>query len=128
MVHGYLHTPHALRVSVLDEMEQRFEAQWANTQRSRFRSPGDIAIASSLHHAYSQMTDRAINGGLRSRYVKAGVAEHQALMRQILKQRNLDAFCLNDTADRDMDPDLQTNAMRAMLDAYFPMAAPWEQP
>jgi hypothetical protein len=126
MVHGYLHTPHALRVSVLDEMEQRFGAQWAHTQHSRFRSPDDIAIVSSLHHAYAQMTDRAVAGSLRSRYVKAGRTEHQSLMRQILTQRNLDAFCLNDTADRDMEAGLQTNATRAMLEAYFPMAAPWE--
>ncbi|MCW2768803.1 MAG: Exopolysaccharide phosphotransferase [Aeromicrobium sp.] len=127
MVQGYLHTPHALSISVLDEMEHRFAEQWANTQRSRFRSPGDIAVASSLHHAYAQMTDRGVSGALRSRYVKAGATDHQPLMRQILAQRDLDAFCLNDTADRDMDPALQANALRAMLDAYFPMTAPWER-
>ncbi len=127
MVNSYLHTPQALQVSVLDEMEQRFGEQWAHTQASRFRSPRDIAIAPSLHHAYAQMTGRGVSATLRSRYVKAGRAEHQALMRQILAQRNLDTFCLNDTADRDMDPQLQTSAMRAVLEAYFPMAAPWER-
>lgn len=67
--HKMKHIPHALRRSVLYEIEARFADRHHATASHRFRSPDDLSIASSLHHYYAFHTARAVPGHLRYAYL-----------------------------------------------------------
>ncbi|MFE9456587.1 stealth family protein [Streptomyces californicus] len=119
------HTPHALRRSVLTEIEHIYaRAHWV-TQHSRFRSPHDIPIASSLHHYYAYHLARATLADLRYVYIDIGDEKAQQRLNRLVVQRNFDTFCINDTVVP-ADPDAQERMVRRFLDSYFPVASPYE--
>ncbi|WP_329433696.1 stealth family protein [Streptomyces sp. NBC_01280] len=119
------HTPHALRRSVLAEIEQVYAAQHFRTQHSRFRSPDDVPITSSLHHYYGYRTGRATVGGLRYTYIDLAADLAQKRLDQLRAQRNFDTFCLNDTVEHP-DPAAQERMVRDFLEAYFPVPSRFE--
>ncbi|MFI9262947.1 stealth family protein [Streptomyces werraensis] len=119
------HTPHALRRSVLQEIEETFVEQHAATQHSRFRSPGDVPIASSLHHYFAYHSARATVGEIQYRYVDLSSDLAQRRLNLLLARRNMDTFCLNDTVDS-TDPEAQRAMLKRFLDAYFPVPSPYE--
>lgn len=127
LVHGYLHTPHALQKKLLTQVEKTFSSDWQRTSATRFRSPADIAVLSSLHHDLGKLQGLVVDGKLRSKYIRAGRRDAAALMRTALARRHLDVFCLNSTATEEIDPGLKVRSMKAFMSAYFPMTAPWEQ-
>ncbi|WP_406468037.1 stealth family protein [Streptomyces sp. NBC_01594] len=121
------HTPHALSREVLAEIEQTYErAHWV-TQHSRFRSPHDIPIASSLHHYYAYHKARATLGNLRYVYVDIGDALAQRRLDRLVAKRDFDTFCINDTVVPD-DPGAQERMVKRFLNAYFPVPSPFELP
>ena len=127
VVHSYLHAPYALRVSVMDELEKKYPEEWRETMHSRFRSLSDHAFATCFVQAWGVEAGKIVHGQIRSRYVKAGSREHQPLMREILARRHLDSFCLNDTGENDLPAEEHDSAMAAFMEAYWPVAAPWEK-
>lgn len=127
LTNGYLHAPHAMVKTVLDEIEERFALQWDSTMRAKFRGPDDIAVLSSLHHEFGYLTNRVVPGSIRSLYVNIASNEQQAKLTRLLTQRNVDVFCLNDSADSDMDASERGRVLRAFLEAYFPVASPFEK-
>lgn len=121
------HTPHALRRSVLAEIEQVYaRAHWV-TQHSRFRSPHDTPVASSLHHYYAYHSARATVGDLRYVYIDIGEQRAQQRLNRLVARRDFDTFCINDTIVPE-DRDAQTRMVARFLDAYFPVASPYELP
>ncbi len=121
------HTPHALSRTVLAEIEQTYErAHWV-TQHSRFRSPHDIPVASSLHHYYAYHQARATLGNLRYVYVDIGDVLAQRRLDRLVARRDFDTFCINDTVVP-ADPAAQERMVRRFLEAYFPVPSPFELP
>ncbi|MGW2839286.1 stealth family protein [Streptomyces sp. NPDC001493] len=119
------HTPHALRRTVLDEIEQTYaRAHWV-TQHSTFRSPHDIPIASSLHHYFAYHVARATLGNLRYVYIDIGDALAQRRLDRLVAKRDFDTFCINDTVVP-ADPDAQERMVKRFLDTYFPVPSPYE--
>jgi hypothetical protein len=120
------HTPHALRRSVLDEIEQVYAQAHRVTQHSRFRSPHDVPIASSLHHYYAYHSARATVGDIRYVYIDLADKLAQRRLNSLLAKRNFDTFCINDTVVAD-DPDAQGRMIDTFLNTYFPVPSPYEQ-
>jgi len=121
------HTPHALRRSVLSEIEQVYErAHWV-TQHSRFRSPHDVPIASSLHHYYAYHSARATVGDLRYVYIDIGDGKAQQRLDRLVARRDFDTFCINDTVVPE-DREAQARMVARFLDTYFPVPSPFELP
>ncbi|WP_046729123.1 stealth family protein [Streptomyces humi] len=121
------HTPHALRRSVLTEIEQVYaRAHWV-TQHSRFRSPHDTPVASSLHHYYAYHSARATVGDLRYVYIDIGDQRAQQRLDRLAARRDFDTFCINDTIVPE-DRDAQARMVARFLDAYFPVPSPYELP
>ncbi|WP_340375176.1 stealth family protein [Streptomyces sp. SS7] len=120
------HTPHALRRSVLTEIEQIYAKAHRVTQHSRFRSPSDVPIASSLHHYYAFHSARATVGDIRYVYVDLADALAQRRLDNLLARRNFDTFCMNDTVTA-ADPDAQSRMVKNFLEAYFPVLSPFEK-
>ncbi|MFE9701990.1 stealth conserved region 3 domain-containing protein [Streptomyces sp. NPDC005930] len=121
------HTPHALRRSVLQEIEETYATEHRRTQNSRFRSPDDVPIASSLHHYHAYHTARATVSDLRYVYIDIGDRAAQQRLNRLLARRDFDTFCINDTVVPE-DPDAQERMVRAFLESYFPVASPYERP
>nr|WP_206210550.1 stealth family protein [Streptomyces sp. SID10362] len=120
------HTPHPLRRSVLADIELVYAAEHRRTQHSRFRSPDDVPITSSLHHYYGFHTGRATTGKLRYVYIDLAAELAQRRLDTLLARRNFDTFCLNDTVVHP-DPDAQERMVRTFLDAYFPVPSRFER-
>lgn len=119
------HTPHALRRTVLQEIEEEFPEEYAATQHSRFRSPRDVPIASSLHHYFAYHSARATLGEIQYRYIDLSADLAERRLNTLLANRNMDTFCLNDTVVS-ADPQAQGEMLQRFLDSYFPVPSPYE--
>ncbi|MFC7218544.1 stealth conserved region 3 domain-containing protein [Streptomyces polyrhachis] len=125
--HCFLHTPHALRRSVLERMHEEFPEALGRTARSPLRGWRDVAPLSSLAHHYGYLTGSAVPGSLRYGYVDMGRREQQAQLSRLLATRGKDAFCLGEGPEADVPAEEQAAVMRAFLEAYFPVPGPYER-
>ncbi|MGW4998762.1 stealth family protein [Streptomyces hydrogenans] len=120
------HTPHALRRSVLAEIEHTYPRAHWTTQHARFRSAQDVPIASSLHHYFAYHSARATVGDLRYVYIDIGDRGAQQRLDRLVARRDFDTFCINDTVVPE-DPAAQERMVRRFLDDYFPVPSPYER-
>jgi hypothetical protein len=118
------HVPYALRRSLLEELEHRFAAEFAETARHRFRDCRDISVVSSLAHYYGYLTGRAGRGSIGYTYVDLALDRAKRKLRGMLAQRQFDAFCLNDTAPTTPEQDA---LLIAFLQDYYPTPSPFER-
>ncbi|NQX27922.1 stealth conserved region 3 domain-containing protein [Microbacteriaceae bacterium VKM Ac-2854] len=124
------HLEHAatpLRKSVMSELEQEFEPEFRATAAARFRSATDISVTNSLYHYYALMTGRAVvqeNSSVK--YVDTTMNQGLKDMRELLKNRAFDFFCLNDGSFPEISAEDRAKAVLGFLDEYYPIAAPWE--
>lgn len=125
--HGFIHSPHALHRSVLAELTERFADGLEATARSRFRSTGDLALVSSLHHHYAYLTGRAVPGSIAYDFVNIGLRTHHSRLGQLLQGRNKTVFCIGESPDSELADEEMALAMRSFLTAYFPVRSPYER-
>ncbi len=121
------HAPYALRRSVLQEIEDEYPEAHRQTSHSRFRSPTDISIPSSLYHYYAYFTGRAVPSDIRFAYLDLARPEVQRRLGILLARRDRQAFCINDTLSDGHDVDRQTAMLKAFLEAYYPVPSPFER-
>jgi UDP-glucose 4-epimerase len=125
------HLEHAatpLRRSVLAELEAEFPEDFERTAHSAFRSATDISVTNSLYHYYALMTGRAVVQSQASvRYIETTLATAPAEMDDLLKRRDYDFFCLNDGSKPEISVARRTKTVRAFLERYFSVPAPWER-
>ena len=120
------HTPHAHRVSVLNEIEARFPEELAATARAPFRSPTDVSLLSSFAQHYGLVTGKAFSGQAETQFVNLTAARVAKQLAK-LRTRTVDFFCLGDHHDFAIDTE-EVDAMLAdFLAEYFPVKAPWER-
>lgn len=120
LTHKMKHVPHALRRSILTEIEVKFADDHRRTAASRFRHKTDISVTSSLYHYYAFHTGRAVPGSIRYAYLDLAAPQTAARLRHLLALRDREAFCLNDTT-ADGDGALQRNLLLPFLESYFPV-------
>jgi hypothetical protein len=123
----FQHVPYPLRRSVLLEIEERFAVEHRATMASKFRSLGDLSIASSLHHYYALATGRGLPGTVRYGYIQLAVPDLANRLARLLARRDWDTFCLNDAFSTELDLASQNELLLPFLDAYFPVASPYEK-
>lgn len=122
------HAPTPLRRSVLFEMEREFSEAFTRTAASPFRSSTDISVTNSLYHYYALMTGRAVvRVNARVKYVETTLRESPAQMRSLLKERDMDFFCLNDGSAPEISVEKRIETVLRFLNRYFAIAAPWER-
>jgi hypothetical protein len=123
------HCAAPLRKSVLFEMENEFEAEFARTAASPFRSATDISVTNSFYHYYALMTGRAVvQTEAKVRYIETTLRAALKEMDTLLKKRSMDMFCLNDGSKPEIGVEERTTAVISFLERYFPFPAPWEVP
>jgi hypothetical protein len=118
------HTPHPQLRSVLEEIESTFRDRFAQTWSHRFRHHDDI-VADQLFHYYAQLTGRAVAIPLRYEYIDLKLGE-RAQLDALLKRRDRDVFCVNDTPYAGTDP-ISDHAVAEFLQAYFPLPSSFER-
>nr|WP_245606392.1 stealth family protein [Streptomyces himastatinicus] len=121
------HTPHAVRTSVLAEIEREFPDPIRATMANRVRSTSDISLPSSLHHYYAFLTGRAVPSQLRYDYFDLARPTIPGRLARLLRSRHCQAFCLNDTVSSEHDLAGQLALLGPFLDAYFPVPSPLER-
>jgi hypothetical protein len=121
------HAPTPLRKSVMAELEREFPVDFARTAASRFRSAEDISVTNSLYHYYALMTGRAVvQDRLSVGYIDTTLRSARPALKQVLKQRSLDLFCLNDGSSPETSVKERTSVVRSFLNRFYPAPAPWE--
>lgn len=122
------HTAAPLRKSVIRELEAQFPEDFARTAASTFRAATDISVTNSLYHYYAMLTGRAVlQTNARVQYVDTTMRTGLLDMKRLLKRRDVDLFCLNDGSFPELTVEERASAVRSFLEAYYPIAAPWEQ-
>ncbi|MEZ0089442.1 stealth family protein [Streptacidiphilus sp. EB129] len=121
------HVPHALRRSVLAEIEEQFAEEYQRTARSRFRSPMDLSVASSLAHYYGYHTGRSVPGELLYDYIDLSHRTATRRLGRAIADRDLQVFCINDTVSTSAQAQAQTQLLTPFLEAYFPVASSFER-
>ncbi len=101
----FQHVPHALRRSVMQDLEKEFEEEFRRTASAQFRSSDDISVASSLGHYYGYITGRAVPGSLRYFYADIAREDTPDRLTTLLRDRDYDVFCLNDHDSSRIDPE-----------------------
>lgn len=124
------HLEHAatpLRRSVLRELEAEFPADFARTAAAAFRQATDISVTNSLYHYFALLSGRAVTQtDARVRYVDTTARQGVRDMKQLLKRRDYDFFCLNDGSFPELNGEERAEAVHWFLERYFPVVAPWE--
>jgi hypothetical protein len=120
------HTPHPSRRSVIAEIEERFFEQVDATAHHQFRHPDDISLLSSLQQNYAYLTGRAVPGKIRFRYTDLAAPATPFKLAELLRHRNLDAFCLNDIDSGPAVVADQKAMLADFLPAYLPFVSPYE--
>lgn len=128
LTHKMKHVPHALRRSVLYEIEDKFGEEHRRTAANRFRHRTDISVPSSLHHYYAFHTGRALPGALAYSYLDLAAPDTPGRLRSLLARRDRQVFCLNDTTVDRSDGQPQRSLLLPFLEAYFPVPSPHELP
>ena len=123
----FKHAPHALRRSVLADIEAEFAAEHRRTAANRFRGLDDLSIASSLHHYHAFHTGRAVPGQLRYAYADLSHPDTATRLAKLLATRDRQAFCINDTVSTEADVEAQVAVLEPFLRAYFPVPSPYEK-
>lgn len=121
------HCAAPMRRSVATELEAEFAEDYARTATSRFRSATDISVTNSLYHYYALLTGRAMTTtNPRVRYIQTTLRESLGQMERLLRRRDVDMFCLNDGSVPEIPEEVRVPALRATLERYYPIRAPWE--
>lgn len=93
----FKHTPHAQLRSVLYRMESEHQDLFDAVAASRFRHPDDFSIPSALYHFHAYLIRRAVRGSISYAYMDIARADAAMYLRRLLRRRDLDVLCLNDT-------------------------------
>ena len=122
-----IHTPHPQRTSVLAEIAARFAEDVERTRRTPFRSPSDVSMLSSLAQHYGLITGSSFVREVDYHFVNLSQPDVKRRLNGLL-ERSYECFCLGDHHDFALPPEVVAQQVVEVLEAYFPVPAPWETP
>lgn len=121
------HVPHAVRRSVLYELEEKFGPELDACQRSRFRSSDDLRPIAFMAHHYGFATGRAIPARMAQRYLALWKPTVDVQLRNVRARRHHKTFCINDVGvspEREREVD---QLVGDFLSDYFPLSSSFER-
>lgn len=122
----FQHTPHPQLRSVVWEMERTHPELFRQVAASRFRHPDDLSIPSALFHYYAYALGRAVPDRISYLYLDLGHPRVVSRLRRLLRERNVDVFCLNDTPDFTGDRAGGRQLVTRFLARYYPLPSSFE--
>ena len=111
----------------MEEFEATQQDLFDHVARSKFRHPDDYSITSALYHFHAYAQGKAIDSSIRYAYMDISRPDAELYMRRLLRRRNLDVLCLNDT---DSSPEAQEHLdamMSWFLNEKFPLPSSFEK-
>ncbi len=123
----FKHTPHPQLKSVMSDFEAEYQQLFDHVAQSKFRHPDDYSISSALYHFHAYARGKAIDSPIRYAYMDISRPDAELYMRRLLRRRNLDVLCLNDT---DSTPEAQEHLdeiMHWFLSEKFPLPSSFEK-
>jgi len=125
----FFHTAAALRVSVMEDLEDRHPAAFKETRSAVFRTTSDIAAAGSLYLNYALASGASVPGSIRYEYVDPATEDGLRRMSLINRSRGYDAFCVNDGATEQTDEEREASdrLIRRFLANYLPVPSKFER-
>lgn len=121
------HAPYPLRVSVLKWIAETWPDQVARTAASRFRSPGDLSIVSSLAHYVGLVRGTAVPGKVRYLYTDVADPGTPERLADLLQTRRHQVLCLNDTKSDPASHSARAAMIGAFLEDYYPTPGAFEK-
>lgn len=118
------HTVFALRKSVLQEMEDRWQDHFEELRKNRFRTAYDLNITSFFYHHYALGTGRGQIGSIRNMFIKSQDIRWQSKLREA-DSGKYDTLCINEGGASDPSPDWHYT-VRSFLESRYPDKAKWE--
>lgn len=125
--HHFQHAPHPQLRSTLEHMESTHLEVFAQVAASAFRSPDDLSVASALHHYYGYKLGKAIPGRLEYLYLDLGHPGAAHRLERLLRTREVDVFCINDTPSADVNHERRLRMLGDFLERYFPLPSSFER-
>ncbi|HSX66360.1 stealth conserved region 3 domain-containing protein [Nocardioides sp.] len=122
------HTPHPMRVSVLQALEKEWPEELRRTAASPFRSETDLSVASSLAQYYGLVTGTAVASELDATFVSLTQPNVTMVLRALLARRDRDSICLADHHVWAWPENVVTRQLHDFLEEYYPVRPPWEKP
>lgn len=117
----FKHTPHAQLRSVLEEMEAENPALFTEVSASRFRSPLDYSIPSSLHHFDAEARGRSVEGRIGYQFVDLASRDLALRLSRVARRTDLDVACLNETTLPEESKQMVDALVGAFLEDRFPV-------
>lgn len=130
-VHLHTHSPQSLRVSVIQEMEEKYSEDFLRTRSAKFRSASDIAVSGFLFHHYAYATGRGLPVDPRTQLIQQN-HNFQKTFAALLRDRNRWSgspklsFCVNDGRGS-MENGAWNKAALEFLCSYFPAKSQFEK-
>lgn len=116
------HVPHALKKSILQDIDECFNFEVNRTRQSKLRSDTDINLTSFLYHHYSYIAKESVSGDIKNIIVRPSnikmIVDGQAFTHKIM--------CFNDGAGSAVDKNYKI-ASKNYLNRRFSELAPWEK-
>lgn len=97
-VHKLKHVPHPQLRSLATALETAAPHGFRNTQRSPFRAPADLSVASSLAPHYALATGLGVAGEIAHFYADVASPEIRWRLPRLDEWRDADVVCLNATS------------------------------
>jgi hypothetical protein len=119
------HSPHPLRRSLLNELEERYPEDIRRTRRHPFRMNDDVTMVTTLHHYYGYYSGQAMPGLLRHVGVVLGRDDVERRLEKLLSMKP-DTFNLNDSVPVDDERDRQSGRIQEFLRGFFPEPSGFE--
>ncbi len=128
----HCHAPQALRVDILEEMEERYKEAFAITSAAKFRAVTDVAVTGFFFHHYAYVTGRAFDGNIKTLLIQQNhnfVRKYNSVVEErtkgITSERHL-SICVNDGADSHLN--VKWNRVTEdFLGKYFPVKSSFEK-
>jgi hypothetical protein len=97
VTHRFKHAPHSQLRQVLEAMEAEVPEVFKDAASSKFRSPSDYSIPSSLHHFDAAARGLSVESGISYEFVDLASEDLPLRLDRLARREDLDVVCLNET-------------------------------
>lgn len=118
------HTIFALRKSVLEEIENRWQNHIDKMRKNRFRTSEDLNVTSFLYHHYALGTGKGQIGSIKNIFIKSQDIRWRNKL-QAAEKSNYDTLCINEGGNLAPSPEWHAT-IRDFLEKRYPDKPEWE--
>lgn len=122
-----MHTPHPSRRSVLQELEDKYQAEFDACSHQTFRSKFDLRPIAFMQHGLAFMTGRAIPDTISNRYLALWKPSIGIQFDNLLKSREKKTLCINDVGVSCEREEEINEMVSDFLESYFPIPSSFEK-